>query len=256
MSWTIYCHTHVESGRRYVGMTARSMERRWAQHIVQSRATKNGRWHFPNAIRKYGKEAFSHEVLEVCHDLEMANLAEERWIELLDTRNPERGFNLAKGGSHTPHPITNPWDRPGYREKQEARVIRTDQLHTPEARAAVKAALNAPESKARRSEAMKESHARPEVRQRISRKLTDEQKEHLRQVRTGSKLSPETREKLAAVQATPEYRERQSASHRGKVTSEETKERIRASSKSGDPEVRAKIAASVSSYWESRRSAP
>jgi len=255
MPWTIYCHTHVESGRRYVGMTVRSMERRWAQHIVQSRATKDGRWHFPNAIRKYGKEAFSHEVLEVCHDLEMANLAEERWIKLLDTRNPQRGFNLAKGGSHTPHPITNPWDRPGYREKQEARAIDASHLQLPENQEKLKAALNTPESKAKRSAAMKVSHSRPEVRASISRKLTDEEKAHLSNLRTGSKLSPETLAKLAAVQATSEYRERQSSSHRGKITSEETKAKIRASSKSGDLEVRSRIAASVAAYWEARRSA-
>jgi len=123
MPWTIYCHTLVADGRRYVGLTKRTMGRRWSQHVTQSRSSKGGRWHFPNAIRKYGPEAFSHEVLEVCEDLDVANLAEECWIELLDTRNPEKGFNLAKGGAHIPHPIRrNPWDDPGYRSKMERRV--------------------------------------------------------------------------------------------------------------------------------------
>jgi len=100
MSWTIYCHVHTESGRRYVGLTKHTMMHRWNQHCAQSKTSKDGRWHFPNAVRKYGKDAFSHEVLEICHDLDVANLAEECWIELLETRNPEKGFNLAKGGAH------------------------------------------------------------------------------------------------------------------------------------------------------------
>lgn len=255
-TWTVYCHTHVESGRRYVGVTKKTMLQRWNQHVYTASLEKTGWSHFANAIRKYGKEAFSHEILETHSSLDLANEAEIRFIALFETRNPEKGFNFKRGGDHAPHPIKNPWDRPGYREKQEARVIKTDQLHTPEARAAVKAAFSTPESKARRSEVMKESHARPEVRQRISRKLTDEEKEHLRQVRTGSKHSPETLAKLAVIKETHEWRERQSAAHRGKVTSEETKAKIRASSKSGDPEVRARIAASVAAHWEARRSAP
>jgi hypothetical protein len=90
--WTIYCHTHVDSGRRYVGLTSRSMERRWSQHVAQAKTSRGGRWHFPNAIRKYGKNAFSHEILEICYSLEEANTAEDKWINHFDARNPERGF--------------------------------------------------------------------------------------------------------------------------------------------------------------------
>jgi group I intron endonuclease len=116
--WTIYCHIHIDSGRRYIGLTSQTMEKRWNSHICKAKNSKDGRWHFPNAIRKYGPQAFSHEILEVCYDLEVANLAEECWIEFYDTRNPQFGFNLAKGGEHTPHPIRkNPWNNPEYRAK-------------------------------------------------------------------------------------------------------------------------------------------
>jgi len=116
--WTIYCHTHVESGRRYIGLTSKTMERRWQKHVYAAlRFSNGGRWHFPNAIRKYGKEAFSHEVLAMSWYLEGANATEEALIEQYDTRNPEFGFNFMKGGLHTPHLITNPWNRPEYRAK-------------------------------------------------------------------------------------------------------------------------------------------
>jgi len=116
------------------------MAQRWSQHVTQSRSTKNGRWHFPNAIRKYGPQAFSHEVLEVCCDLSVANLAEECWIELFDTRNPEKGFNLAKGGQHIPHSIRkNPWDDPEYRERLT--LMSRREMGRPEVRAKISLSL-------------------------------------------------------------------------------------------------------------------
>lgn len=121
MTWTIYCHIHTDSGRRYVGLTRLTMMRRWNSHVHSSNSSKGGKRmvtsHFANAIRKYGKDAFEHKVLETCDTLEAANAAEQRWIEELGTRDPEKGFNLAKGGAHIPHPKKNPWDRPEYRAR-------------------------------------------------------------------------------------------------------------------------------------------
>jgi group I intron endonuclease len=117
MKWTIYCHMHIETRRCYVGLTSQSMEHRWKTHVSKARSSRGGRWHFPNAIRKYGKGAFSHRILEICDSLEKANLREEAWIELFETRDPEFGFNLTKGGGSQPHPIRkNPWDDPVYRK--------------------------------------------------------------------------------------------------------------------------------------------
>lgn len=116
--WTIYCHIHIDSGRRYIGLTSQTMMQRWNQHVSKAKFSKDGRWHFPNAIRKYGSQTFSHEVLEICNTLELANLAEAKWINHFNTRDPQFGFNLAKGGEHKPHPIRkNPWDNPEFRAK-------------------------------------------------------------------------------------------------------------------------------------------
>lgn len=123
LRWMIYCHTHIETGRRYVGLTKLTMMARWNQH-VNNAAKKVGKGcrHFWNAIRAYGKNAFSHEVLEVCTDLDVANVAEECWIEFYDTTNSAKGFNLMRGGGHTPHPIKNPWERPEYRARVMAKL--------------------------------------------------------------------------------------------------------------------------------------
>ena len=157
MEWTIYCHIHVDTGRRYIGLTQMTMMQRWNRHVYSARRLKQGRpvvtSHFPNAIRMYGKDAFAHEVLEICNSLEAANLAEEKWIQHFDTRNPAKGFNLAKGGEHKTHPIRkNPWDDPEYRARQVFMI--TTRANTPAAKTVM-------------SIRSKEIHSRPEVNQAL-----------------------------------------------------------------------------------------
>lgn len=120
MAWTIYCHIHHESGRRYIGLTKRTWQERWRGHVHG--ASSGVKTHFAAAIRKYGKDAFSHEILQVCLTLEEANVAEQHWIDLYDTRNPLRGFNLAPGGTHTPHKNCLDYLKdPNFKEKASAR---------------------------------------------------------------------------------------------------------------------------------------
>ena len=216
--WTIYCHIHIESRRRYIGLTSRSVERRWSQHVTQARFSKNGRWHFPNAIRKYGKDAFTHEILEICYTLEKANAAEEKWIEFYDTRNIERGFNLAKGGEHIPHPIRkNPWDDPEYRAKM-VEVIKT-RWQDPEYRAANLAISRTRLAKATEIASLNKVQSRSEVRQRLS-------------------------EIMKHTANTPEGRaQRKASAHPGKTLSPEHRAKISANNAMKRPEVQAKVGA-------------
>ena len=145
---------------------------------------KNGRGchHFWNAIRKYGKGAFTHHILGVCHSVEDANLVEEIWIFLLDTQNPEKGFNLAKGGGHVP--------------------AVNDFLNDPEYRARHKAACNTPESKVRSSETAKHQMEDPERRYflrtfRPDPRPTEEMRSKISDASRSRIITNETREKLS-----------------------------------------------------------
>jgi len=237
MIWTIYCHTHDESGRVYVGLTRLTMLRRWNTHVYTAmRSTgKMVTSHFANAIRKYGKGAFSHQVIETCETLEVANATEEKWIAYFDTRNPLKGFNVAPGGSHTPHPIKNPWDRPEYRKKASKNLIAVTQ--TPQARANNKAALNTPESRAKRVTAAKIALSRPEVRAKI-------EAHNPRRVFTS-----ETRAKLSAANLKrledPDFVRRLSENAKGRPKSPETIEKLRLTSagRVKSPEELAKMSA-------------
>lgn len=186
--WVIYCHTHVASGRRYIGMTKKTMMFRWNRHVYDATRLKR-RTHFTNAIRKYGKNAFAHEVLEVCYDFEVASLAERCWIELYDTRNPEMGFNFLEGGrGDDRRSVPNsPWKTPGFRERHAK---------------AMKGVLQKPEVKKKMSDASKKAWSDPEYREQHTRKTnafvrSPEWREKARQQQLGKECSPEVRAKIA-----------------------------------------------------------
>jgi hypothetical protein len=252
--WVIYCHIHTESGRRYVGLTSQTWQKRWKNHVNAAKSAKGkGSYHFANAIRKYGADAFSHEVLEVCSTLEEANAAEARWIERHKTRDPIFGFNIEPGGQHKPHPIRkNPWDDPEYRAKCSSNIA---YCSTPEARARSKASLNTPESRSKRSASTREAMARPDVQE----KRRAFQQDSAYRARIGSSLAqtlstPEARIRMSAASAssaTPEVRARRSASIKAALTNPEVRARVSAASKAAlsDPAVKSKVVAGIRRTW-------
>ena len=242
--WTVYCHIHIESGRRYVGLTKLTMMKRWNSHIYTANRVKNGKptvtGHFPNAIRKYGKDAFSHEVLEICHDLESANLAEQKWIEHFKTRDPQFGFNLAPGGQHKPHPIRkNPWDDPEYRAKQAGNTERFKAFHSPEAVAKRKNNAQTLEFRVAASERSKEVLATPKIREKIlqaglfkrGKPLSPEHRAKIGIKSAARIISETTRKKLRSYVPSAEVRIKLSVSGKGRRKSQEERMKISAALK-------------------------
>ena len=181
VKWTIYCHVHRESGRRYVGLTRLTMLRRWNSHVYDALKRRRGKSHFHNAIWKYGKDAFDHEVLEACSSLEEANEREQFWIGLYDTTNPVHGFNLARGGGHVPSPVRkNPWDDPGY--------LWNDPDYRREHGRKMREVVNRPDVRAKRMAGLHAFLQSPDGR---------EWREKLRRINLGRPLSMEHREALA-----------------------------------------------------------
>lgn len=89
----IYKITCLVSGKIYVGKTKQKLEKRIAQHKFNS---KKGSIGIGAAIRKYGLENFSVEVIETC-PLDQLNEREVFWICELDSKAPN-GYNLTDGG--------------------------------------------------------------------------------------------------------------------------------------------------------------
>lgn len=98
----VYCHTSP-SGKRYVGYSQHSMGVRWDQHVRE--AGSGGDRLICRAIRKYGADAFRHELLARCDTRGGACVSEQYWINALATMAP-LGYNATAGGegvSPAPH---------------------------------------------------------------------------------------------------------------------------------------------------------
>lgn len=101
--YTIYKHTLIldcpHKGWSYIGLTKQNLKRRWKNGTGYDPKTQPA---FANAIKKYGWENFSHEVLEEnITTLEEACEREKYWIAYYHTftRDPERrGYNCTLGG--------------------------------------------------------------------------------------------------------------------------------------------------------------
>ena len=102
MKQLIYKHTCTITKLSYIGQTIKTMEERLKRHIYN---VKNGtQSHFYNAIRKYGIENFTSEVLEddiiICSNLKTKlTLASEREMHLIEMYNTfNNGYNMTLGG--------------------------------------------------------------------------------------------------------------------------------------------------------------
>ena len=98
----IYKFTHIETGRCYIGQTIQDPNQRRLEHIANSRYTPN-EYHFHNAIRKYGVDAFTFEIIAEAVSIDELNLLEEHFIAQYDSINS--GFNIRNGGSNKLHSI-------------------------------------------------------------------------------------------------------------------------------------------------------
>jgi group I intron endonuclease len=97
----IYLITNLINGKIYVGKTNKPSYR-WTQH---KKVAKGGSEKYPNeyyvihkAIKKYGKDNFKFEIIEEFAMEDEAYFFEEWWIEFLNSKNVNIGYNLNSGG--------------------------------------------------------------------------------------------------------------------------------------------------------------
>ena len=99
----IYCFTNLINNKKYIGSTIQEPKKRYNQHLYNAHNEKDKiRYAYPLycAIRKYGIENFSFEILEEC-DIEHQELLslESNYIIKYDTIAPN-GYNQTSDTTH------------------------------------------------------------------------------------------------------------------------------------------------------------
>jgi group I intron endonuclease len=158
-TFTVYIIRCAISDKVYVGMTTTGIIKRWHSHVYY--AKHGAKWPLYAAIRKYGKEYFTIEILESCAAMEELYHREVYWIEQYKSIAPN-GYNLLPGSRF----------RDG-RPSSMLRKVRSDKGKTISEerkqglRNAKKYLVLSDEARARMSAGKKGKPHPPEVRQKI-----------------------------------------------------------------------------------------
>lgn len=107
----IYKVTNLINGKVYIGLTQRTIQERWKEHInvAYNQNSKDSNSIFKKAIRKYGKENFQVEEIEWCDNLEQLKEKEVFWIKQYHSYafdKDSNGYNSTRGGDY-PYGIIN-----------------------------------------------------------------------------------------------------------------------------------------------------
>ena len=189
----IYAIRNLINGKIYVGQTTRGVQCRWRAHIkgLGSDRTYPG---LKGALKKYGVENFSVEVIDTAASYEELDSKECAWIGTLDSMVPN-GYNLKEGGKHAPHSAES---------RERNRQAQLGKKHTHEAKAKMSAVgkgrVKSPEHLAKISAALQGRRPSDAAMARsrevcTGRKMSDAFKENQRLKHLGKKDSDATREK-------------------------------------------------------------
>ena len=91
----IYKITNDVNGKVYIGKTIKNVEKRWKEHVKDSKRERCKDRPLYRAINKYGVEHFSIEAIEHCTD-ENASEREQYWIGYYESFR--YGYNATIGG--------------------------------------------------------------------------------------------------------------------------------------------------------------
>ena len=110
----IYCIENMVNGKKYIGQTITTIERRWNSHCS---ASKCGEQAIYRAMRKYGVENFRISMLDAARNADKDVLLSELndmeifYIDKYRTLTVDGGYNSTKGGDNVSEKVATPVDQ-------------------------------------------------------------------------------------------------------------------------------------------------
>lgn len=231
------------NGKRYVGITSRSIADRWFEHLQESRCSRANRA-ISNAIRKYGAVAFTIKELDRASSWQELCQKERAAIQQFNTFAPA-GYNVTRGGDgftgkHTAETIA------------KMRVAHLGKIKTTETRKKLSIAHTGkkiPPEVIAKGVAKRRARPRTDAERRgvaimqaknVGRTHTAESRKRMADARRavgnpkliGHEVSAETRAKISKANtgriASAEHRAKIGAAHRGKIVSAASRARMSA----------------------------
>lgn len=95
MTAIVYKITNQLNNKSYIGWTSQTLDSRWLQHKKLAEKNLDNR-PFYNAIRKYGVDCWTTEVLATTEDKTVAKRKEIEYIQLFESY--DHGYNATRGG--------------------------------------------------------------------------------------------------------------------------------------------------------------
>ena len=162
--YCVYCHTNKVNGKKYVGLTKQDPTKRW--HGGYGYIDNE---YFYNAIKKYGWDAFDHEIIKSGLTREEASELEALLILEWRLMDRNKGYNLVGGG----------YFKCGVSDDTRKKMSES-----------AKKRRSSSETKAKISNALKNRPCSEETREKLRRKKTgwkmpDYAREKIRQVHLG-----------------------------------------------------------------------
>lgn len=107
----IYCYTNLLNNKKYVGQTKNPNQRKAAHKSCSfNKESPDYNTPFHRAIRKYGIENFSYEILAEKDNQDKINELEKYYIQKLNCQVPN-GYNILEGGQNSSKPPMSEEDK-------------------------------------------------------------------------------------------------------------------------------------------------